>query len=43
MLEEVHTAPGNRYTYTIFIENGLIYCEWGEREVVSLSMGALQK
>ena len=34
----------NRYTYTIFIDNGLIYSEWG-REILSLSIGggALQK
>ena len=33
---------GNRYTYTIVIDNGLIYSEWGY-EIVFLSMGGLAK
>ena len=40
MLEGVRMTLGNRYTYTIVIDNGLIYSEWG-REIVSLSMGGL--
>ena len=31
--------PGNWYSSTIFIDNGLIYRELGGRKRVSLSMG----
>ena len=31
-------TPWNRNTYTLFIDNGLVYSEW-RREIVSLSMG----
>ena len=44
MLEGARMTHGNRYTYTIFIDNGLIYSEWGGgREMASLSMGCLAK
>ena len=33
-------TPGNRYTNTIVMDNGLIYSEWA-REVFSLSIGGL--
>ena len=29
ILEGAHMTPENRYTYSIFIDNGLIYGEWG--------------
>ena len=31
-------TPWNRNTYTLFIDNGLVYSEW-RREIVSFSMG----
>ena len=35
-------TPGDRYTYTILIDNGFIYSEWG-REIISLSIGRPSK
>ena len=33
MLERVCITPGNKYTYTIFIDNSLIYNTWGKLNV----------
>ena len=44
MLEEGHTTLRKRYTYIIFIDNDLLYGEWGGREIFSLFIrGVLQK
>ena len=40
VLEGVHMTLGNKHTYTIFIDNGLIHNKWGT-QIFSLSMGAL--
>ena len=37
MPEGAGTTPENRYTYKTFIDNGLIYSEWGH-EILSLSI-----
>ena len=43
MVKWARTTPGNRYTYAIFIDNDLIFSEWG-RGIFSLPMrGGLQK
>ena len=44
MLKGACMVLGNRYPYTIFIENGLIYSKWGwGHKAVSLSMGCLEE
>ena len=44
MLEWARMMPGGRYTYTIFIDNSLIYSErGGGGKIFSLSMGGLAK
>ena len=35
MLEGASMTPGNMLTYKIFIENSLIYNEWGARNISS--------
>ena len=42
MLEGVHMILGNRYAYTIFIDNNLIYSDWGCKYCL-FPWGALQK
>ena len=42
MLEGVRITPGNRDIYTIFLDNGLIYSDWG-RKLFFLSIGGLAK
>ena len=43
MLEEARMTPKNRYTYTIFIDNALIYSEWGALNIFSFYRGGLAK
>ena len=42
MLKGASMTPCYTYTYTICIDHGFIYSEWGP-EVVSLTMGDLAK
>ena len=43
MLEGARMTQRSWYTYTIFKENGLIYCKWGVRNAFSFHRRALQK
>ena len=44
MLEGERMTSGNRYTYTICIDNGLIYNDGGEaRNIFSFHRGTLQR
>ena len=45
VLEAGHIALENRHTYASFIDNGLIYIEWGggAQKVFSFHTGVLQK
>ena len=36
-------TPGNRWTYAVVIDNGLIHSEWGAQNIFSFHRGALQK
>ena len=43
MQDGASMIPGNRYTYAIFIEMMVLFIASGEREMFSLSIGALHK
>ena len=43
MLEEEIKTPGNRDTYNIFIDNGLIYSKWGAQNIFFFHRGGSKK
>ena len=43
MLEGVCMILGNRHTYTSFVDNCVIYSDWGAQKFFSFHRGVMQK